>query len=150
MFDTIVSPVALYASEVWTPLVLPKKCFRNVDSLISAWETFKPEVLNQKACRLLLSVHRKASRLAVLGELGRYPIILRAIAHTLKYEWHLSNIVSPSSLVGMAVKEMKEMSSINEDSWYSRVSKIKTLFSISNFSANHSPDIVGKKINLAL
>ena len=86
MFDTIVSPVSLYACELWAPLVLPKKSFRNIDSVMAAWQTFQPEFLNSKVCRLLLGVHRRANRLAILGELGRYPFLIRAITHSLKYE----------------------------------------------------------------
>ena len=40
-----------------------------------------------------MSVNKKSSKLAVLGELGAYPLFLKAVENTLKYEWHLkSNI----------------------------------------------------------
>ena len=123
MFDTIVSPVALYGSEVWAPLVLPVKSFRDIDSVLRAWENFKPEILNQKVCRMLLGVHRKAARYAVLGELGRFPLLIRALSHTLKYEWHVSNKTPLSSLVSQALTEMRAMSDNNDDCWFNRVSK---------------------------
>lgn len=145
LFDTLVSPISLYACELWAPLVLPGKSFRNIDSIIAAWQQFQPELLNQKACRLLLGVHRKASRLAVLGELGRYPMFIRAISHALKYEWHVTNNVEKSSLVFLAVQEMKTMSDV-DNGWYTRIKKIKEFFNIPNFSSHAKPDFVGKKI----
>ena len=145
MFDTIVAPVSLYACELWAPLVLPKKTFRNLDSLMAAWQTFQPELLNSKVCRLLLGVHRKANRLAILGELGRYPLLMKAITHALKYEWHLENVISKSSLAFLALQEMKHTSS-TEDSWYSRIKSIKQILDIPSFNAQCKPDTVGKRI----
>ena len=89
MFDTIVSTVSLYASEIWAPLVLPQRSFKNIETVMEAWDKFQPKLLNRKLCRLILSVHRKTSRLAVIGELGRQPLSMRAIANCLKYEWHI-------------------------------------------------------------
>ena len=150
MFDTIVSPVALYGCEVWAPLVMPSKSFRNLDNVLRAWENFQPELLNQKVCRMLLGVHRKAARYAVLGELGRYPLLLRALSHTLKYEWHIANMSPLSSLVGQALTEMKTMADINIDCWYHRVSKLKSIFNIPNFNGRNNPDSIGKNISNVL
>ena len=147
MFDTIVSPVALYGCEVWAPLVMPMKSFRGLDSVLRAWESFQPELLNQKVCRMLLSVHRKSARYAVLGELGRYPLLVRALSHTLKYEWHISNSSPISSLVSQALTEMRDMANNNIDCWYHRVSKLKTFLQIPNFNGRSSPDSIGKNIS---
>ena len=91
------------------------------------WEVFQPEILNQKVSRLLLSVHKKCSRLAVLGELGRYPALIPAVKMCLKYEHQIKNL-SPDTLINRAFCDMQNNPNI--DSWYSRVKKIKTLLSI--------------------
>ena len=145
MYDTIVTPVSLYACELWAPLILPKKSFRNRDSVMAAWQTFKPELLNQKVCRLLLGVHSKTSRLAILGELGRFPQFVKAITHAIKYNWHIENKVSKSSLVSLALEEMKQMEDI-EDGWYTRIQKNKKIFSIPEFNSQAKSDTVGSKI----
>ena len=49
LFDSLVSPVALYACEFWFPFVLPKKCFADKTSLLSAWEGLKYETANQQS-----------------------------------------------------------------------------------------------------
>ena len=54
------------------------------------------------ACRMLLSVHNKSSRLAVLGELGRFPLLVNSLIHTIKYDWHLKHRTHISSLIGQS------------------------------------------------
>ena len=105
--DALTTPVSLYCSEVWTPHILKNGSLSNVDSLLKNWEDFIPEKINQRISRLLLSVHKKTSRLAVLGELGRFPLIINAIIHTIKYEWHLKHKTPSTSLVGGMYNEMQ-------------------------------------------
>ena len=71
---------------------LMKQLFYKSSSLLKFREEFHPEILNQKVCRLLLSVHKKCSRLAVLGELGRYPVLIPALKLCFKYQHHINNI----------------------------------------------------------
>ena len=70
-----------------------------------AWENFVPETLNQRFSRLLLSVHKKTSRLAVLGELGHFPLLVSSLIQTLKYKCSLMcNLCDKISLVYDAMK----------------------------------------------
>ena len=69
-----------------------------------AWESFIPETLNQQFCRLLLSVQKKTSRLAVLGELGHYPLLVTSFVQTLNYKWAF-NLQDCNSLVCDAVMD---------------------------------------------
>ena len=129
LFDSLVSPVALYACEFWLPLIMPQKCFRTEGNLMSFWETLKCETLNQNCARIILSVHRKASRLAVLGDLGRYPLAIKAMAHTLDYRLCLARKPA-SSPVGMAMAEMADMVEQGKDCWLARVGKMSDLMSL--------------------
>ena len=79
LFDSLIKPIFSYAVEFWLPFIIPKKGFDSQNNILKVWESFQPELLNQEICRLLLSVHKKCSRLAVLGELGRYPVLLSAL-----------------------------------------------------------------------
>ena len=127
LFDSLIRPILLYAAEFWLPFVITKKGFDSSENLLKFWENFRPEILNQKVCRLLLSVHKKCSRLAVLGELGRYPVLLPAIKLCLKYQYQIDSLDS-NSLISRAMWEMKNNPQL--DSWQSRVEKIKTLLNI--------------------
>ena len=130
LFDSLIRPVFSYAAEFWLPFIIPKKGFESQTNLLKSWETFQPETLNQKVCRLLLSVHKRCSRLAVLGELGRYPVFLPALKHCIKYEYQI-NRMDRSSLVYTAISEMRNNPQI--DTWYTRVEKIKNMFCIQRF-----------------
>ena len=96
---------------------------------MSFWETLKCETLNQNCARILLSVHRKASRLAVLGDLGRYPMAVRAMAQALNYRLCLARKPA-SSLVGLAMAEMEEMVEQGKDCWLARVGKMADLLTL--------------------
>ena len=116
LFDSLVRPIYLYAVEFWLPFVINKKGFGSLKYLLKFWEGFQPETLNQKVCRLLLSVHKKCSRLAVLGELGRYPTLIPAMKMCLKYQYQIQNS-SSDTLINLALSDMKNNPSI--DSRYS-------------------------------
>ena len=49
------------------------------------YEQQKCEKLQYSFCKMLLNVHKKATNLAVLGELGRYPLHIDIIQSILKY-----------------------------------------------------------------
>ena len=70
IFDSLITPVATYGCEFWLPYLISKGGFSSAETLIDTWGSLKSESLNQKCSRMILSVHSKASRLAVLGELG--------------------------------------------------------------------------------
>ena len=120
------------------PFLISKKGFDSQTNLLKSWETFQPEVLNQKVCRLLLSVHKKSSRLAVLSELGRYPVFLPALKQVIKYQYHVENM-DKSTLIYKTLYDMEINPQL--DTWYSRVEKIKGLLKINRFW--YKPEKVG-------
>ena len=128
LFDSLVTPVALYGSEFWLPLVLSKKGFKNEKNLLDSWETFLSEKLNQKCCRMALSVHNKSSRLAVLGELARYQLFIKSLSHCLNYKLQLcSNSIKSQNLLHNVVTEMRKMSASGQDCWLSRINQLENL-----------------------
>ena len=133
LFDCLVSPVALYACEFWLPNVLPKKSFGDKTLLLSVFDSFKAETINQMCCKLLLSVHKKASKLAVLGELGRYPLALRAMSHCLNYRQCLAR-KPHTSLIGQVMEEMSTMAAVDVDCWLTRVEKMRVLLDLPRIS----------------
>ena len=48
LFDSLISPVALYASQFWSVLSLPATAFNSLPNLMKSWEVFIPETLNQR------------------------------------------------------------------------------------------------------
>ena len=142
LFDSLIRPIFLYASEFWLPFLIPKKGFVDLQSMLKSWESFQPEILNQKVCRMLLSVHKRCSRLAVLGELGRYPTMIPALKLCLKYQYQLDN-GDRTSFVYKAMQDMKNDPDL--DCWYSRVDKIKINLNICKLYGKS--DKVGKTLD---
>ena len=133
LFDSLVSPVALYATEFWFPHSIAKKCFTSKEQLLSSWESMKGETINQSCSRIILSVHRKASRLAVLGELGRYPLAVKAISQCLNYRQCLTSKPA-DSLIGQVMGEMASLASQGKDCWLTRVNKMAELLQLPEIS----------------
>ena len=75
IFNSLVTPVASYGCPVWLPNIIPKKYFEKCD-IFEYFGKLQCEALQQKCARITLSVHNKTPRLAVLGELGIYPLLL--------------------------------------------------------------------------
>ena len=59
IFDSLVTPVALYGCEFWLPLILENNCFKTKSNLLDYWQKFNCEKLNQKCARIVLSVNKK-------------------------------------------------------------------------------------------
>ena len=130
IFDSLVVPISTYGSEFWLPHSLPLKSFKSCENLLNCWENFIPEKINQKCCRLILGVHKKASRLAVLGELGRHPLLIKTIAHCLNYKLNLNKQRDLDSILGNTMVEMRAMTDQSQDCWLSRVQKMEKLLNV--------------------
>ena len=105
---------------------------------------FPPERLNQRISRMILSVHKKTSTLAVLGELGRFPLVVNSLVHTIKYDWHLRQ-KSHESYIGLAYAEMSQFASLGKYCWLTRVNSIKSGLDI-KVSPYCKPSSAGKQI----
>ena len=70
-------PILLYNSEIWGAFLKPKQ-LRNLesfkDNLFS--DNLKHESLQLKMAKISLGVHKKASNMAVRGEIGMYPLYI--------------------------------------------------------------------------
>ena len=124
IFDQLVTSIGLYNCESWLPMIMTKKSFNDENSTLKFWENFQLETLNQKICRMVLGVHRKSSRLGTIGELGRFPVFVKALCHLLKYQAQISKL-DDESLVCKMVQEIKANPSQELNTWWGRVEKIK-------------------------
>ena len=153
IFDSLITPIATYASTFWLPFIISKAGFNSIEKLMDTWGTLKAETLNQKCSRMFLSVHSKASRLAVLGELGRYPLFINTLAQCLNYKLSLFKRQSSTNLIGDVMTEMKAMSGDGRDCWLTRVEKIEKLLKMppnlkfSKFSGKNITAIVKGKFD---
>ena len=94
---------------------------------------------------MILSVHKKASRLAVLGELNRYPVLIKALAQSIKYEPVLNSSADPDSLIALALAEIKGTEGGGSECWLSKRKKIKSLIGFRDSPRHIKPNVFGKK-----
>ena len=127
IFDSLITPIATYACAFWLPYIISKVGFISSEKLMESWGNFKAGTLNQRCSRMFLSVHSKASRLAVLGELGRYPLFINALSQCLNYKLSLLKRRTQTNLIGHVLTEMENMAENGQDCWLTRVSQIENM-----------------------
>jgi len=89
-----------------------------------------------------LGTHNKSSKIAVRGELGRYPLLLNIISKAIKFYWHIENDLPKDSLASHCLLEQKTMK--GNHTWWNSINNICSKFGI-NFQRN-IPLITIKKI----
>lgn len=117
-FDHTVKPILLYASEVWGIFDENKFARASERPIERVFKDLQIEKLNIQFCKFILGVSKKASNLAVMGELGRYPFYIDVIITMLKYWSHLHTIdASQDRLLSQALKENYLMFNNNQSCW---------------------------------
>ena len=131
LFDHTVKPVLLYGSEIWGTInTLSANVKKEGFSIFDAFCNMPCEKLHIKVLKYVLGVHRKTINVAVMGELGRYPIIINVFYVTVKYfERLISNDVS--NLLKGALKENGYLHEHKKKNW---LSSLYFLFEYLNIS----------------
>ena len=90
--DACVKPIILYCSEIWSLDILIK---RNLN-FESKYDSFVPNKTQIKFAKFVLGVHKSATNIAVLSELGLFPLLLCNMQATITYWLHLLSVNSNS------------------------------------------------------
>jgi hypothetical protein len=90
LFEACVQPILLYCSEVWSlPQLFKSKDITNFES---NYEKVVPNRIQVKYSKYVLGVHKSATNIAILGELGLYPLSLNAFKSSVGYLLHILNV----------------------------------------------------------
>ena len=125
MFDMLIRPILCYGCEIWGL----DNAAGNSNSLEELWrriEKLPIEKFQIKYAKGLLGVHNKACNNAVMGELGRYPIVIFVIQTMLRYIVHMDEVCENRPLFKAAILEDKELPKTK--SWIKKVENILDLF----------------------
>ena len=95
LFDSTITPILLYGSEVWSPYL-----YRNPNF----WDSCKVERIHKQFLKRLLGVNRSTTNILVRGELGRYPLSMPLNCRTNNFIKHILNESAPHSLVSQALE----------------------------------------------
>ena len=95
--------------------------------------TAQVEKLHMKFCKYILGTHKYATNAAVLGELGRFPILINILDHTINYY----NRVEDMQGDALIKQSYLDTSYLANDSkhWHSCISKILNTFPKQNDSS---------------
>lgn len=88
LFDACVKPILLYCSEIWAADILLRP---NVE-LEHRYKDFQPDKIHVKFCKMLLGVNKAAVNMAVMSELGRFPLSIIALKSFIGYWFHIVNM----------------------------------------------------------
>ena len=84
LFDACVKPILLYCSEVWSLYMI--KDITNLESKYWSLATIKVQI---KFAKTLIGVNKSAVNLAVLAELGMYPVFIEALKLSIGFWLHV-------------------------------------------------------------
>jgi hypothetical protein len=88
VFDHTIKPILLYGCEIWDSFNPFTSKFRKGLDLVDLEQIYSKlysEKMHQKFCKYILGVHKKATNLAVLSELGRHPLYFNIVKSMLNY-----------------------------------------------------------------
>ena len=142
LFDQLIKPILTYGAEIWgcfgiSASALERKEFH----LEMKYEKQKCEKLQYSFCKMLLNIHKKSTNLAVLGELGRYPLYIDIIHSILKY-WQRFLDLDHTSLLYKAFEINIADDYRNSFSWSTFVRNI--------LKVNNLQDSLTQKVNIQL
>lgn len=144
IFDHTIKPILLYGSEVWgvcSPL--SASVWNEPDFKIEkAYMNFECEKLSTKYYKYILGVHKRATNLAVIGDLGRTPYFIDIICGIIKYMRRIE-AMDNESLLCQTLQTSKELHNNSKQCWYTGVS-----FILDELNINDSMSIDGIKSTL--
>jgi hypothetical protein len=86
VFDHNIKPILLYGSDIWgmfNPFTM--KCKKENPSFDNIYSGSLCEKIHLKFCKFILGVHKRTKNIAVLSELGRFPLYFNIIKCMLLY-----------------------------------------------------------------
>ena len=104
IFDSQILPILEYGSEIWS-----------AGSEINVLECVQLKYVKQ-----LLGVKPQTSTLAVYGETGRFPLVLRQRLNVVKY-WYRILTMEPSSVVKCVYDELYSLHAKGHSTWCCKI-----------------------------
>ena len=127
-FDALVKPIICYGSEVWGSLNNLQSS-KSIDVFWKRLEALPAEKFQIKFCKYVLGVHNKSTNSAVMGELGRYPIIISVVNSMIRYCQHIDEMKNRMPLLAAAAIEDSKLKV--SKSWRGNLDNILKLFGLS-------------------
>ena len=112
IFDSVLSPILLYNSEVWGA---------STDGDLNKWDKTPTEKAHVRFCKIYLGVNKKATNIACRGELGKFPLIFNIYKRMFKYISEIYTIPNSTVVKQAVIMSKKEFlnkkPSLNTNLW---------------------------------
>ena len=130
LFHSFITPILSYGAEIWNLLTAHQLSVidHNPEALVEYALKTDTEKVHLKFCKQIMGLKRNCSSLAVLGELGQFPLIITNLASMIKY-WHRLEMLGDQSILKEAYLEMKSLPN-NICLWNSNVKAVLKLLSL--------------------
>jgi hypothetical protein len=96
----------------------------HVCDLFKDWEI---ENLNTKFCKYILGVNRRSTNIAILSELGKYPLHISLLVSIFSF-WHRFQNKEDNSRLSNALKESIYLNNSGVNSWFSSITFLLIYF----------------------
>jgi hypothetical protein len=117
IFDHCIKAIVLYGCENWGVFNITQK--RKTLLLFNIFKEWEMEKLNLKYRKHILGVTKLCTNIAVLSELGRYPLYIDLfMLKQLFMYWYYRLEDSPFDLLSRAYNEYKSSNNQSNNSWY--------------------------------
>lgn len=107
LFDHMIKPIALYGCEIWGTLT--SRLQEKDKQLYDIFKPWEMDNLHIKFCQYILGAGKKSTNIAIISELGRYPLNFSLIQSILSY-WHRLELSEESSLLHNVYKDTINLS----------------------------------------
>lgn len=121
IFDSMISPILTYGSEVWG-------VYQNHD--FQKWDKSHTERMHLRYCKFYLGVNNKATNLACRSELGRFPLNIQIDKLALKYYNHLYSL-KENSIAKQALLISKQLHEHDKKCYHSYLQSLLETYNIS-------------------
>ncbi|KAK3099269.1 hypothetical protein FSP39_001936 [Pinctada imbricata] len=149
LFDHTVKQVCLYGSEIWSEFEKDTGSLSPYEFIEKWFKKSMIEKVNMSFSKWLLGVHKKTSNLAVMGELGRYPLFIDTIVRTVSYWANLQKRRFKKPLLNDCLKLSENLHNNGSTSWISGINKILQVFGVNYYGIQNSMiDITSLKKNV--
>lgn len=146
LFDQLIRPIVTYGCEIWGTVNMHSSACRQGGQPIleTLFAKLPQERLNVSFAKYLLGVSSNTSNIAVMGELGRYPLYLFIINQLKNYYHRLENL-NDDSLVKLAYDEQKTLNQSNKNSWLNQTQDMLDYYDLKDSSVANCPRSQNRK-----
>ena len=133
LFNSYIAPIMLYNVENWGGLTENKINNFSLNNFMTESNNDKASNIHRKFLKYTLGVTKSCPNVAVLGDTGETPLMLKGYRLMLQY-WHRINNLPNDTLVNMALLENIDLKS----NWIATIENLINCFNLPNSLRNAS------------